>query len=381
MIMRKITIIGNKFISIRSNFLSFTLISSFLLLTACGGSDKEGKSKSTTSPKENTPVAKKLLTLDTSPINIKKVLTSGSIEYTKISECPFLTDKVALTASTKEGYYGKLLKETPFVRMRVSNKECEWSNISVFFQPTKTASTLQKRAKKFSLIIKPRKSPGVDAAIKYEDAGKKGLIPSAMGFTLGEHYIRIDVNSSYYSTSEKQLQAVADEIATLLPNAPKIEYQQRTEVKPVDFCKAWKKEVLEDLYNIGKKATVSATGSRTGCRFTIYTNDKKGKIDKISLTLNVNKKDPKFSCQRSVDEFGFSKLNNYSNKTVIYKREETENYIGEVYRNCFDQGDLSVRTVIDHHNASDEDKKRIRAQYKTQLKPLFENLLNRITVK
>lgn len=375
------TITENRFISMRWLFLSLTLVSSFLLLTACGGSDDKGSTKSAAPPKENTVVAKKSVTLDTSPINIEKVLNPGPIEFTKISECPFLSDKVALNASTKEGFYGKLLKDTPFVRMRVSNKECDWSNVKVFFQPVKNASTLQKRAKKFSHIIKPRKGPGADAAIKYRDAGKKGLIPTTMGFTLGEHYIRIDVDSTYYSTSEKQLQAVADEIAKLLPNAPKIEYQQRTEIKPVDFCKVWKNEVLEELYNIGEKATVSAIESRAGCGFDIYAKDNKGRIDKISLTLSVRKKDPKLSCQRSVDEFGFSKLNDYNNKTVIYKREEAGTFLTEAYGNCFGQGDISVAMTIPHHSSSEDDKKRIRAQYKTQLKPLFENILSRITVK
>lgn len=284
-----------------------------------------------------------------------------------------------MSASTRGGPYGKILdQKAPIVRLRVSNKKCEWSNVSVLLQPAKTAQTLQMRAKKFSHVIKARNSPTADTVIKYQKLGKKKLVPITIGFTLGDSYVLVSVDSSYFSTSEKQLQAVADEIATLLPDAPKIEYKQREPVKPVDFCKVWEIESLKSLYNLeNEKDHISPAGGRMGCGFTIYPVNSA----KVSLYVGVDNKATVASCQNNLDKHGYTRLKDYGNKMVVYKLDETSDYRSEIYRYCFDQGDVSITTQLDYFGFSDEEKERIQNQYKTQLKPLSENIIKRITFK
>ena len=375
MVMQKIMRNENMFIRLKWLFLPLILASSSLLLTACGSSDADKASTTAQTKQSNSPTLKKPMDLDTTPINIGTLLTA-EVEYTKIPECPFLTDKVALSAATLGGSFGNLLQEKrPRVRQSVSNKSCKWSNLNVFFQPAKTAKTLQKRAAQFSYIIKFPKGPGDDAAIVYKKSGKKKApIPYSMGFTQGDNYVLISVDTSYYSTSEKQLQAVADEVARLLPNAPKIKEQQRTEVKPVDFCKVWDINALKGLYSLKDTDHINLTANRMGCGFTLY--PPKNKID---LTLFVEKPNPAASCEKSITKFGYTKLNGAGDKNAIYKREETDSFIDENYKYCSDQADVSMRMLIDYSSSPDKEKEKIRSLYKTQTKLLFENLLKRVT--
>jgi len=144
---------------------------SIFLLTSCGGSSPDEKENTSTNSGSNSssislssPKSKKA-TLSTAPIDVEAALYNGPAEYTKISPCPFLTDKTA--EGTFKMLYGLETKKQE--RLQVSSTECQWSYFDVRIPSVEDVTYRMNQINKYDgeQALQPQDGPGKKAFLYY----------------------------------------------------------------------------------------------------------------------------------------------------------------------------------------------------------------------
>ena len=337
-----------------------------LSLTACGGSGTEKDKKTDTATKKEQKV-----TLSTLPINLDAALYSGPAEYTKIEPCPFLSDETA--AGTYKLVFG--LKGDKQERLSVSNTECRWSYFDVRIPSEKNSTYRLNQIKKYdgAQALKLQDGPGKAAFIYYSKLRnpKKQTKPSGFIFSQNDKTIFISGTTSAEATSIKKLREVADEVARLLPHAPKIKEQSKKLIVHFNVCDIWDKKNLENLFGTDQVLPSLSSGGPT-CKygFTVK-SPKSGNLAIFDLIFNFGSNNGERDVCDSSLEKGAKLEKNFSHKVIskTYKAPTTTNTYNpssEELTTCFNNGTFYI-----YISGPD-------LRYSKQMRLLIKNILSRL---
>ncbi len=250
------------------------VLSATLFVCSCGGGDAESSGSGAdaaangqTAANDGSASGSSVSTpLPTTPISASDAMGRTPPSVKETDPCPFLSDETARAAATTEYV---------LTRRRVSNAECVWNynigfQVSARVEPIASSRPFSDHAYNMDVpaVLQSMSSPGQNAVVLADTAFKGAPRPYAFGFEQRDQRIVIYITGM--RTSEAQLQAAAEEIATRLPNAPTIEPQIREETGAFDPCATWTEASLRTLFNQPDSAVVGLAPSRTSCTYTIY---------------------------------------------------------------------------------------------------------------
>ena len=302
---------------------------------------------------------------------MEAALYNGPAEYTKISPCPFLTDKTA--EGTYKLLYGLETKKQE--RLDVSNTECSWSYFDVSIPSEKDVIHRMNQINKYDgeQALQPQDGPGEKAFLYYpKRLNKKKLTnPTGFIFSQGNKTIFISGSASAEPTSIKKLREVADEIANLLPNAPKIKKQYSQLIKHFDVCTIWDKQALKDLLETDDLHYAFNSG-KSACRY--FFNPKKpgtANSSKFEFRFSFENNSGKQTACDSRIKKGEKPLKGFSHKVVsrVYKDKRGIDASFEEFVACFDRGNFNFFI-----SGSD-------LRYAKQSRLLIKNVLSRVGSK
>jgi hypothetical protein len=229
---------------------------------------------------------KGIVSLGSAAINLEAALGKVPAVVTAVGPCPFLSDDVA-RSTVKTSY--------ELERRQISNSECRWSynagfSLKVTVEPIDTATPLDQRRYNIGVDtqLEPQNGPGKNAALVSDTAWDKP-VPFGYGFELDGDAVFIRVTGM--KTDRERLRATADEIASLLLDAPIIEAQRRTESVTFEPCSVWQNAAIQNALEPVKYSPVSSHPSGSSCIYKAYGEDS-GKA--LTLTIRFGELDAKY---------------------------------------------------------------------------------------
>ena len=233
------------------------------------------------------PAAEKgTVSLGSASINLDAALGRIPAVVAAVGPCPFLSDDAA-RSTVKTSF--------ELERRQVSNSECRWSynagfSLKVTVDPIDNVTPLEERRYNIGVDteLDPQSGPGENAALVSDTAWGKP-VPFGYGFELDDNAIFIRVTGM--KTDNERLRATADEIAELLPNAPVIEAQRRTESVAFQPCSVWQNEAIQSALQPVKYSPISSHSSGNSCIYKAYGEDS-GKA--LTLTVRFGELDAKY---------------------------------------------------------------------------------------
>ena len=248
--------------------------------------DNSGLNQATDSLVSAPVVEKVTVSLSDAAINLDAALGRIPAVVTSVEPCPFLSDDTA-TSTAKTNY--------ELERRQVSNSECRWSynagfSINVTIEAIKKSTPIEQRRYNLGVdtTLEPQTGPGKNAALVSDTAWGKPL-PFGYGFELNDDAIFIRVTGM--QTDKIRLRATADEIANLLPDAPVITPQRRTESVTFEPCSVWQDQAIQNALGLAKYSPVSSHSSGNSCIYKAYGDDN-GKS--MTLTVRFGELDAKY---------------------------------------------------------------------------------------
>lgn len=365
----------------RTSFFSISLIPFVLLLTACGetADHKEGAK----SPHQETKVTSnnnKNSTrnvpreLDTTPINLSDVFDTSPAKFAPMSDCPFLSDKTAISAMNAGSHVkaGEESKE----RNIVSNTRCVWLTGTVVDILSSTSTKTHKKMVEkdpSGYFLKKQKGPGTDASILYWKPKRGNSKPAPIGFGFFQDGKYINIEAMMSLTSVEQLQKVANEVATRLPNAPTIKSQEQKRIRKINMCDTWQKEALKTLFNVDKVRDISRGAE--GCKFSLSFNTEKNY--KLNLVIDL-KKIHKKTCEYSEKNNGFTSHADIKSYKIVSKVTKSSNRVRHELNACSGLTGLllSTETFLTYPEATD--KTGFLEDHSKKLQLLLNNLIKRV---
>lgn len=233
------------------------------------------------------PVAEKgAVSLGGAAIDLDAALGRIPAVVTAVGPCPFLSDDAA-RSTVKTNF--------ELERRQVSNSECRWSynagfSLKITVEPIDNATPLGQRRYNIGVDTKlePQSGPGKNAALASDTAWGKP-VPFGYGFELNDDAVFIRVTGM--KTDKERLRATADEISKLLPDAPVIEAQRRTESVTFEPCSVWDNEAIQNMLEPVKFSPMSSHPSGSSCIYKAYGEDS-GKA--LTLTVRFGELDAKY---------------------------------------------------------------------------------------
>lgn len=231
-------------------------------------------------------VVKDSVSLGEAAINLDAALGRVPAVVTAVGPCPFLSDDTA-RSTAKTNY--------ELERRLVSNSECRWSynagfSITVTVEPIDDSTPFEQRRYNIGVDteLESQTGPGENAAVVSDTAWGKP-IPFGYGFELNDDAVFIRVTGM--KTDKERLRATANEIATLLPDAPVIEAQRRTESVAFEPCSVWQNKAIQNALQPVKYSPISSHSSGSSCIYKAYGEDS-GKP--LTLTVRFGELDAKY---------------------------------------------------------------------------------------
>lgn len=215
--------------------------------------------------------------MSSSAINLDAAFGRVAPVVTEVGACPFLSDEGALS-SVKTSY--------ELTRREVSNSVCRWSynagfSLVVTVEPVDKALPVEQRRYNLGVDTQIDSQPGPgNNAVLVSDTAWGRPIPFGYGFEIDGSAVFVRVTGM--KTDQARLSATAQEIANLLPNAPAIEQQQRTETAPFSPCSVWSKDDIQNVMAPLKFSPFSSHASGNSCIYEAY-----GEANGSSLQLTV----------------------------------------------------------------------------------------------
>lgn len=258
-----------------------------LMISSCGSNDADAANTGenaeagpATSGQPNGSGSSAATALPTTPISLADATGNTPPSVKEIATCPFLSDNTARGAANTK---------YELTRRRVSNDRCVWNynigfEVSVRVEPIASSTAFRDRTYNMDKppVLQPMASPGTNAVMLADSTWGEPR-PFAFGFEQGDKRITIYITGMF--TSQRQLQAAAEEVARLLPNAPAIAPQIREETGAFDPCTTWSENSLRTLFGQPDSATVSAVPSRTACTYTIYFSPPSRNVVKVGVNF------------------------------------------------------------------------------------------------
>ncbi|MFT4518731.1 MAG: hypothetical protein ACI9JM_001116 [Halioglobus sp.] len=262
------------------------------MLPACDSNStaiNSANSEPSTTPSNisSTPVeVESPVSLSDAAINFDSALGRVPAIVSAPGPCPFLSDDTVKSAA-KTNY--------ELERREVSNSECRWSYnagfaITVTVEATNKSIPIAERRYNLDVDteLEPQTGPGENAALVSDTAWGKPM-PFGYGFELNDDAIFIRVTGMH--TDKKRLRATAEEIAKLLPDAPSIEPQRRTESVTFEPCSVWRDQAVQNTLGLTKDNPFSSHASGNSCVFKAYGD---GNGNATTLTVRFGELDPKY---------------------------------------------------------------------------------------
>jgi len=257
-------------------------------LSGCGSDSttNDGQDLPTQSSGSESTVDKKSIALSLAAIDLDAALGRVPPVVTEPGPCPFLSDETA-KSTAKTSY--------ELVRREVSNSKCRWSynagfSIVVTVEPINKSVPIEQRRYNLDVKteLKAQTGPGTNANLVSDTAWGKP-IPFGYGFEHNENAIFIRITGM--KTDQERLRTTADEIARLLPNAPVIEPQSRTQSVTFEPCSVWQNEATQHALGLANDNPLSSQPSGNSCIYKAYGD---GNGNALTLTVRFSELDVKY---------------------------------------------------------------------------------------
>lgn len=229
---------------------------------------------------------KSAVSLGSEVIDLDAALGRIPAVVTAVGPCPFLSDE-AVKSTVKTSF--------ELERRQVSNSGCRWSynagfSLKVTVEPIDNTTPLEQRRYNIGVDteLELQSGPGKNAALVSDTAWGKP-VPFGYGFELNNDAVFIRITGM--KTDRERLRATANEIAKLLPGAPVIEAQRRTESVTFEPCSVWENEAIQNILKPVKFSPMSSHPSGSSCIYKAYGEDS-GKA--LTLTVRFGELDAKY---------------------------------------------------------------------------------------
>lgn len=253
------------------------VFAALILITALPGCDSnsataevvnEGQGSAAVSSSSAASAEKSAVSLGDNLINYQAALGRVPAVVSMPGPCPFLSDDGAKSA-VKTTY--------ELERKEVSNSGCRWSynagfSIEVTVKPIDESIPVAQRRYNLGVDteLDTQDGPGNHAVLVSDTAFGKP-VPFGYGFELNDDAIFIHVTGM--QTDKKRLSATAVEIAKMLPDAPVIEPQRRSESVTFEPCSIWQNQAIQNALQLADNDTVTSHASGNSCIYKAYGGD------------------------------------------------------------------------------------------------------------